>query len=254
MIQSHIILTQTSLDLDKISKSLALDLFQNLNTSNPNSTNFNSIIFDFAKKESGAPEIESTQKNWDHYFATNQILTANFKDKEDFTDSLMAFYQSYNQPTFLFLGDLNNYSSLLQEGMLRLLEEPPENLNIILYAQNKTEILPTILSRSQTYRLSKGIVLSSLNQNLLEKVKKKLPIVADFCKDFINNKDLVFPDLKMVEREEISFWLWQILAYLEEYYKHQSSELLAAKIEQVLTALSLNNQNLQKKFVLGWLR
>ena len=254
MIQSHIILTQTSLDLDKISKSLAVNLFQNLNSKAPNSTNFNAIISDFSKQTAIQTDPELTQKNWDHYFATNQILTANFKDKEDFTDSLMAFYQSYNQPTFLFLGDLNNYSSLLQEGMLRLLEEPPENLNIILYAQNKTEILPTILSRSQNYTLSKPLALANLNQTLLEKVKKKLPAVADFCKDFIQNKDLVFPDLKTTEREEISFWLWQILAYLEEYYKHQSSPQLASKIEQVLTALSLNNQNLQKKFVLGWLR
>lgn len=242
MIQSHIFLTQSFIDQIKISKFIADSFF---NSSSKIKTNFE------LNTEQTETELE---RIWNHHTATSQIMTADFTGKEDFTDSLMSFYRDYNLPTLLFLGDLDKYSLPLQEGMLRLLEEPPQNLIIILYAQNKSQILATITSRCQFQSLSEKLIFANLNQNLLEKVKKNLPNISEFIKELTSNSQFTIPDLSKVEREEISFWLWQITVYLEKIYKQNPSEKIALTLEKVLQAQKLNNENLQKKFVLGWLK
>ena len=73
------------------------------------------------------------------------------------------------------------------------------------------------------------------------------------CKQLVLNKPITLPDLKNVEREEIAFWLWQIQVYLENFYKHQPHFNYLKQLTKVVQARQLNQQNLQKKFVLAWL-
>ena len=150
----------------------------------------------------------------------------------------------------LFLGDLSHYSVALQEGMLRFLEEPPANLYLILTAQNKAELLPTISSRSNILKLPQNLIIDLLDPVILEKVQAKFPIVKSFYTDFLKNKVFLDFDFAKLERDEIDFWLWQLEFYLKEVFKHKKDLRIAKKIQKILESKLLNQQNLQKKFVI----
>jgi hypothetical protein len=239
MIQSNIILTQTFVDESRLSQIVA-DRFFNHHDLLPKSFQIGT---------------ESLEKNWEHYLGQNRILQADFKDKDDFKDSVMSLYQNYENPTLLFLGNLTQYSLPLQEGMLRILEEPPANLYIVLYAHAKNEILETISSRCTFSQIPRPNVINILDPDLMEKVKKKLPAVSEFTKILITKpQDVEIPDLSKVEREEIDLWLWQLSCYLDQYYIQQPNIKIAELNLRVLTAMGLNADNLQKKFALNWLK
>jgi hypothetical protein len=243
MPQSHIVLTQTYLDQTRLEKLLAKVFFETKEGSN----------FTLSQLPSNLPSDNKLDEVWTKFLSRGRILTPNLTGKKDFTESLLGFYEIYPQPTLLFLGSLNDYSLPMQEGMLKLLEEPPANLQILLLAQDRINILPTITSRCQFHQLPKSLVVALLDQDLLEKTKTKLPGVANWLKTWLTSPAPAWPDLKNVEREEIDFWLWQVQSYLEEYYKQKPERALAGKLTQALQARQLNRQNLQKKFVLGWL-
>jgi hypothetical protein len=236
MFQTNILLTQTYLDKTLLSKNIAYNFFQNKNL------NF---------QENDISE-ELLNETWQHKLGSRQIMEMSFKDKEDFTKNLMSLYENYSEPTLLFMGDLSEYSLPLQEGMLRILEEPPKNLYIILFSHNKNNILPTIVSRSNFVLVPKNFVLKNLDKNLLEKVKSKLPDIKETVKT--KPQELTIPDTKKTEREELDFWFWQLNFYLEEAYKQNPSEGLAKLILKSKTAQKLNQENLQKKFSLGYLK
>ncbi len=239
MLQSNIFLTQTYLDKEILSKNIAYSFFQK------KSLNF----------EEHSVSEEEINKNWQTKLASRQIMEISFKDKEDFTKNVMSLYENYSEPTLLFMGDLSEYSLPLQEGMLRLLEEPPKNLYIILFSHNKNNILPTIVSRSNFILTPKNFILKNLDQNLLEKVKSKLPDIKETVKKIATKpQEFIIPDTKKTEREELDFWFWQLNFYLEEAYKQNPGEGLANLILKTKSAQKLNQENLQKKFSLGYLK
>ena len=239
MTQSNIILTQTFVDETRLSQIVAASFF--------NSQKLLPSKFEI--------DSDSLQKNWDHYLGLNRILQADFKDKDDFKDSVLKLYQNYEASTLLFLGNLSQYSLPLQEGMLRILEEPPTNLFIVLYAHSKSEILETISSRCRFSMINRFDVMQILNQDLMEKVKKKLPPVGDFAKNLITQQQEVeIPDLSKVERDEMDFWLWQIICYLDQYYTQKPNLKIAEITQKVHIAMKLNADNLQKKFALNWIK
>jgi len=192
-------------------------------------------------------------KLWYKLLAQGLVLQPNLSAKKDFTEILLSFYTHYSQPTLLFLGNLSSFSLQMQEGMLKLLEEPPKNLQIILFAQNRSNILPTIASRCWFHNLKSDLVIKILDQNLLAQTQKKLPPVLDFCRSLLSDKKVSVPDLKIVEREELNFWLWQVQFYLENFYKQQPDSKYFNKLTKIIEARKLNEQNLQKKFIFGWL-
>jgi hypothetical protein len=132
------------------------------------------------------------------------------------------------------------------------LEEPPANLYPILFAQDGSEILPTILSRATTLSLSRNFVLKHLSGEKLEKIAKTLPPAKQFALDLIGEKRLELPDFSKIERDEIDFWLWQISCWIEEFYKQQPLPKIADKLQKVLRSRKLNQQNLQKKLAVAW--
>ncbi len=238
MPQSHIVLTHTFIDQDRLTRILATRF-----------SDKEKKLFDLKTHD---PK-QNLANAWQKLQAEGRALQPELAEKKDFTESLLGFYEVYPQPTLLFLGNLSKYSLPMQEGMLKLLEEPPTNLSVILYAHDRSEILPTISSRCQFHQLSNNFVMQNLDESLLEKTKKKLPPVRDWLKLMIVGNSLELPDLKNVEREEIDFWLWQLQAYAEEYYRKEPQGTLAKILDKILHSRKLNRQNLQKKFVLGWL-
>jgi DNA polymerase III, delta subunit len=251
--QSFLLVTQTFVDFDNISKLFASSFFENEDLNK----------FWLINKKILSEKID---QNWNSNLNSGRILRTSFDSKDDFREQLMDFYKKYTQPTLFFLGDLSNYSTELQEGMLRLLEEPPQNLYIVTYTQKLNNILGTILSRCHKIQLPKEIVLKNLDQNLLETVKEKLPSPAEACRILMTKKnELEIPDLKEVERIELDFWLWQIEAYLTEFYKKECYEnsssksfgqyqYLAKLIFKVIQTMDLNQRNVQKKLALAWLK
>ena len=246
MLNTHIFLTQTYLNLEQVQKVLAYNFFVH-------------------SQLKYIQNIDSNQLEniWNNKRSINQIIVwdAQKTDIESQKETFKRFIQNeayiqYSQPTLLFLGDLNGYSDSLQEGMLKLLEEPPTNLFIILFAQNKSKIKPTILSRVQIHNLAIADIFSNLNTNLLEKVQK-LPtpkiVVQKLCKS--QKIELEKPNDKAgdFEREEIDFWLWQIQTNLCFLYLQKPELTIATAIQKTIISRQLNDQNLQKKFAIGWL-
>lgn len=239
MIQTHLFLTQTSLELTNIQKNLA----QN--------------YFDTGKLEINSNPIDETI--WDKYRNSGQIILFEAGDlaTENKKDNFKKFLQndvwvSYAKPTMLFLGDLSQYSDSLQEGMLKLLEEPPANLMIIIFAQNLSRIKPTIISRSRISTVSSPIVFQNLNVKIVEKVKK-LPEPSLVVKNLLGNIKVEVEKVSDYEREEIDMWLWKVETNLGMLYREKAETKIAESITKVLRARQLNDQNLQKKFSIGWL-
>jgi hypothetical protein len=241
---SKLFITETYLHLKKLNSII----FSYLENTNHNTDN-HELDISIIAQNTDLEEVFNKNLN------LGRIIEYEFSDKDDFRTISLELYQKFETKTYIFLGDINNYSIPLQEGMLKLIEEPPENLQIVVYCQNTNKILPTIKSRCQIEILPPSLILSTLNEELSQKVKEKLPIVSEFCKEFLkNNIDFTFfnqIDLKNVEREEIDFWLWQALFYIKQIYlNNKANRLISVKIEKILQAKALNFANLQKKFVL----
>ena len=238
-----IFLTQTKLDLDTIKLNLAQSFFE---------TN----RVELSEKVSMAES-----QSWEHYRSGGQILdwdgatTDTESKKENFRRFIQnEVYINYTQPTLLFLGELGTYSDTLQEGMLKLLEEPPKNLQIVIFAMNKSKIKGTILSRCNMVNIPTKIVFENLNQKLVEKVKK-LPEPRIVVENLLKNNSIEIEKISDWERSELDFWLWQIQTNLEILFKSQPQRQIANKIISVLTARNLNTENVQKKFAVNriWL-
>lgn len=242
MFQTNLFLTQTYLDLHVLQKRLALGFFGH-----------NKLDF----VDSDSPE--SLDANWNIYLSQNRIIawSGQSAETESKKEAFKKFinnevYIKYNQPSLLFLGDLTIYSEVLQEAMLKLLEEPPANLYIVLFAQNLSQIKPTIISRSSIKLLGDNIVFKNLDARLIEKIKK-LPTPKDSVTCLLSNKKIEIDKIADFERDELDFWMWQIQTNLSAIYTQQPQTQIAQVLFRIIKARQLNSQNLQKKFAIGQL-
>ena len=229
MVQSHIFLTETFLESQNLVQIITSSFFE----------------FKFAKIE--------LKPSFDKDKLERQILVPKIENMDDYKKYLPTLFRNYPEPTLVFLGDLSTLHESVQQGLLKLLEEPPVNLFIVLFAQNRSQIIPTIKSRSRIHLLPKNIIMSNLQIQIMESVKKKLPLVGDIYKLIIQKKSFELPDFKNIEREEISLWLWQLTTYLETAYTQKPEPQIALALEKTIFAQLLNSQNLQKKLAVSWL-
>ena len=239
MIQTYLFLTQTSLELSNIQKNLAQNYFVTYKLE----TNSN----------------PTDEKIWEKYRNSGQIILFEPKEASKISDVVQfnSFVSDnlskvFEKPTLLFLGDLSELSNGVQEASLKLLEEPPHNLIIIIFAQNLSRIKPTIISRSRVQTIPLEIVFQNLKLKVVEKVKK-LPEPKLVVKNLMSNINVEVEKVSDYEREEIDMWLWMVETNLGVKYKEQPEPKIAEAITKVLRARQLNNQNLQKKFSIGWL-
>jgi hypothetical protein len=248
---TQLFVTQTYLDEDMLYKTIAYNYFQS-HTFQVNGTEENLQ--------------EKQEKNWQEKINNSSILTVNFQEKSDLKDYISNLYINYNKPTLLFLGNLSRYSLPLQEGMLKLLEEPPINLTPIITTFDLSDILATIVSRSHINYLRYEFILKYLDQDLLKETQAKLPSVNDFIKNFIkevvddpsssfsiSKSALTSIDTKTTEREHLDFWLWQLQIYCQKYYLQNPiiENQLKKFFFKILETRKLNKRNLQKRLVLS---
>lgn len=231
--QSILIVTKTRLDQTRLAQLVTSEFLQDSLGQLPQRTSL----------------PEHLEETYNSARRLRRVVVESYAGKKEFRESVMSLYVTYDQPTLLYLGSLSDYSEQLQEGMLRLLEEPPHNTTVVLSVANLASVLPTIRSRTQALPLSSQLVFALLEPVLLENVKTKLPPPTQAIKQLLQRTPLSV-DLKKVERDELDLWLWQLQMYLEQYYLQQPQIAIASALEKVLQASQYNSQNLQKKFIL----
>lgn len=127
-----------------------------------------------------------------------------------------------------------SFNIFAQNALLKVIEEPPNNIRFILIAKNKTSLLATIRSRLplQDKRKRK-------NPRVLEIDLKRLTIkdIYDFLKSFEEKTN--------ISREEIKEKI-QALFFLIKEYKIKISENELKSFDEALIA----NQNYQKDIYL----
>jgi hypothetical protein len=247
MFQTNLILTRTHVDLAWLSKILSLQFC----TQNQ-IANWEDLQTKYGQDLSSL-NSELLDSNWLKGLQQGLIWQPKIDSKEDYRGILLSFYAVYTKPTVMFLGNLDDYSLALQEGMLRLLEEPPANLYLILFSQTKSTVLPTIYSRCKVSVVPSQLVLSHLDPSKLANLKAKQCDPKKSVKNLLAGKKLWdVQDLGQLERDEIDFWLWQILAYLEIMYTKDPKPQIAALIQQVSLSRKFNLDNVQKKLALSY--
>ena len=247
MLNTHLFLTQTYLNLHNIQLLLVRSFLVNNDLS----------LRSYSKVSLSSNDI--LVETFDHYRNSGQVIiwSADNTETESQKDAFKRYIQSevyvqYNKPTMLFLGDLTDYSDSLQEGMLKLLEEPPTNLSIVLFAQNMSILKATIISRCQIHSIPTNLVFQNLDLILLEKTKK-LPAPKDVVQGLISGIKIDIDKVKEMERNELDFWLWQIQTNLSAVFEQNPEVRIANAITKVLMSRKLNSDNLQKRFAIGWL-
>ena len=152
---------------------------------------------------------------------------------------------------------LNNFSStdaLIQNKLLKTLEEPPKHAYFILKVDNETQVLQTIKSRCQKIMLPK-LNTNALNSFLKDADKTLVDEAVAFCdgslelaKQYINNPnfksnvDFVFDLLKNYKKS------WQMVDYASKLYNKKDEILdivhIYLKILQDTTYLVLGVDDL----------
>lgn len=155
-----------------------------------------------------------------------------------------------NKKVFVF----NNFSSAnvqSQNKLLKILEEPPKNVFIILCVSNINKILPTIISRCKKFRLkplsnlevsnflnlnSEDSVIAEMAQGSLEKALKYLS-----NRDFVNTFNNCMQALNMKNSQEVLYYS-SLISSSKEIFEY-SIEILESVFRNIIL-IRLNKTNL----------
>jgi len=136
-----------------------------------------------------------------------------------------------------FLADFHLSSIEAQNSFLKLLEEPPKNIQFILSSDNSGKLLPTIISRTKTINLSRKKMLL-INKGLKKKLeelilKKNLKILGEkeFCQ---------------IKREEAMTLLDEIIFFFRErMIDDRNATIIIKELLRLKNLLENNNLNPQ---------
>jgi hypothetical protein len=197
--------------------------------------------------------LEEQLKELEVLIDQRKMLVPEVSTKEEYKKLFADIYTSYPQPTYCYLGDVTEIDEAAQEGMLKVLEEPPHNLTFVLSAREISLVKPTILSRSTVVTIPVEKVPSLLDQELLSESKKLLPecklVVTELLKH--STESIREIEWKNIERVILDFWLWQLGYYTEMILvqtENHTQELLHI-VKNIILAKKLNQENVQKKLV-----
>lgn len=125
-------------------------------------------------------EIENIKQ----IYPNNRIyLESDFKINDARAVINESYISSNTQKCIVIAGD--NFNIEAQNALLKVLEEPPNNIKFILVAKSKNAILPTILSRmiisnkkNKVIRKDFGLDLNTLNLHSITEFVKNLNYVS----------------------------------------------------------------------------
>ena len=137
-----------------------------------------------------------------------------------------------------FLANFHLSSIPAQNSFLKLLEEPPTNVQFVLSAFNKNHLLPTIISRVKIVKLQKND-----ERDVVDK------FVVDEMEGLINQTPTTkIPAVKftITDRESAKNILLQIIIFFREKLESdKNSPLIIKEIIRLKTLLENNNLNPQ---------
>jgi len=137
-----------------------------------------------------------------------------------------------------FLANFHLSSIPAQNSFLKLLEEPPTNVQFILTTLNKNSLLPTIISRVKIIKLR-----GKETQNVVG-----AQFIAPEIEGLINQTTTKIPLLqfKIIDRESAKNILLQIIIFFRERLEtDKNSPLIIKEIIRLKTLLENNNLNPQ---------
>ena len=248
VMSTQIFLTSTTLDASKQNALVLAHLLKTPKKDVAPDQIWNYWNNDFLSK------MQEAEADYKKGLENHTILLPTVQKKEEYRKYFLDIYTHYPEPTFLLLGDLSSIDEAAQEGMLKILEEPPYNLTIILFSKNSVEIKPTIISRSVITQIPKNLIVQLLPSELVEQVRKVLPDYKQTVNDILNlrQENVRGIDLKKVERRDLDFWFWQMLYFVGSMGEQNKLEISKITLLQqtLLIAQQYNRQNLQKKFII----
>jgi len=129
-----------------------------------------------------------------------------------------------------FLANFHLSSIPAQNSFLKLLEEPPSNVQFILSTNNKNSLLPTVVSRTKIVKL--------------ENNKKQNVVGAQFIAPIIKGLNLV--KFTITDKESAKNILLQIIIFFRERLEiDKNSPLIIKEIIRLKALLENNNLNPQ---------
>jgi len=142
-----------------------------------------------------------------------------------------------HQSKIIIISEAQNLNTESQNALLKILEEPGENNYVILATNNIQSILPTIISRCYTLKISE-------ESNI--KTKKEIEITGNLIKDLelseklSKNKEDILPLLEN-----------QLYFYQQELIKNPNKKNTYL-IEKIVKAIQMVNANVDPKNALDY--
>lgn len=129
-----------------------------------------------------------------------------------------------------------NMTDQAQNALLKILEEPPEHTVFILTAENRTMLLPTILSRVQTIRLeplTPAEILPVLRERCPDQPGEKLEWAAETA-DTIGQALALLADESLQKHAQLAQRMLELLCNGSEYDLLTAVEPVSRKREDLL--------------------
>ena len=129
-----------------------------------------------------------------------------------------------------------NMTDLAQNALLTILEEPPEHTVFILTAENRSMLLPTILSRVQTIRLeplTPAEILPVLRERCPDQPGEKLEWAAETA-DTIGQALALLADESLQKHAQLAQRMLELLCNGSEYDLLTAVEPVSRKREDLL--------------------
>lgn len=129
-----------------------------------------------------------------------------------------------------------NMTDQAQNALLKILEEPPEHTVFILTAENRTMLLPTILSRVQTIRLeplTPAEILPVLRERCPDQTGEKLEWAAETA-DTIGQALALLADESLQKHAQLAQRMLELLCNGSEYGLLTAVEPVSRKREGLL--------------------
>ena len=137
-----------------------------------------------------------------------------------------------------FLANFHLSSIPAQNSFLKLLEEPPSNVQFILSTNNKNSLLPTVVSRTKIVKLE-----NNKKQNVVG-----AQFIAPVLTGVINHTTTKIPlsSFKITDRESAENILLQIIMFFRQrLYSDKNSPIIIKEVLRLRGLLENNNLNPQ---------
>lgn len=166
-----------------------------------------------------------------------EILASTKEYSIDDIKNLIKETKIFNPKTRIYyLENFHNSSVPAQNSFLKLLEEPPSNVQFVLTTDNKNSLLPTIVSRVKIIKLQNDVVA-------IRESPDTTKFIAPVITGLINQTSITIPlnEFKITDKESAKKILLQLISYFR--HKFDSDKKSTSIIKEILHLNSLLESN-----------